>query len=378
LSLADASLLAQASRVWPATVMVAVAVFAWRLHNTRIFSANLLIAAGFLASQPALFREHALAQTLLATFTPAGIALLAFGLDGAGTFARMRNHLLLAFGPLLAAAFFSAGNPARALANLSAQLIDPVYTDWSGLPQVALIVCAGALIALGVKFLLTPRPVEAALLWVALTMGSALAVSPSSTARGVWMLAGAVVLVVALVESAHSMAFHDELTGLPGRRALNHALSSLRAPYAIAIIDIDHFKSFNDEHGHDIGDQVLRMVAARLRAVTGGGVAYRSGGEEFTIVFAGMEKREAADHVEAVREAVANSRFALRRLPRPRQKKGEQSRGRGNSGQRFLQVTISVGVAAATEPGKSVESIIAAADQAMYRAKNQGRNRVVA
>jgi diguanylate cyclase (GGDEF)-like protein len=120
------------------------------------------------------------------------------------------------------------------------------------------------------------------------------------------------------------------------------------------------------------------MVATRLRGVSGGGVAYRSGGEEFTIVFPGLDKRAAAEHVEAVRESVAASRFALRRLPRPRQKKGKQARGRRGAPQRFLQVTISVGVAAATEPGKAVESVIAAADQAMYRAKHQGRNRVVA
>jgi diguanylate cyclase (GGDEF)-like protein len=174
------------------------------------------------------------------------------------------------------------------------------------------------------------------------------------------------------------MAFQDELTELPGRRALSHALQSLATPYSIAVIDIDHFKSFNDQYGHDVGDQVLRMVAARLRAVGGGGQAFRSGGEEFTIVFAGLSKREALAHAEAVREAVANARFALRKLPRPRGKKAQQRRGRAGSSVGQLHVTISVGVASPNTRHNTVNAVIRHADKAMYRAKSEGRNRVVA
>ena len=67
------------------------------------------------------------------------------------------------------------------------------------------------------------------------------------------------------------MAYDDELTGLPARRALNEALARLRGTYTVAMVDIDHFKRFNDEHGHDVGDQILRMVGARLAGVGGGG-----------------------------------------------------------------------------------------------------------
>src|SRR5690606_30775184 len=116
--------------------------------------------------------------------------------------------------------------------------------------------------------------------WLLFATASGLAASPSSPARGIWFLAGAVVLIVSLIETAYSLAFNDELTGLPGRRALNYALNSLEAPYAIAVIDVDHFKNFNDKYGHDVSDQVLRMVAGKLRDVGGGGNASRSGGEE--------------------------------------------------------------------------------------------------
>jgi diguanylate cyclase (GGDEF)-like protein len=225
---------------------------------------------------------------------------------------------------------------------------------------------------------LARRPQEAALMWLVVIVACALAAPAASTTRGVWMIAGAAVLIVALVEMAHAMAFHDELTGLPARRALTQKLNTLRAPYAVAIVDIDHFKSFNDEHGHNVGDQVLRMVAARLRAVGGGGTAYRSGGEEFTLVFPGLEKREALAEVEIVREAVANARFALRRLPRPNAERGQAKRGQGSESSQHLQVTISVGVAAATDDTEPTSALLQAADKAMYKAKTAGRNRVMA
>ena len=72
------------------------------------------------------------------------------------------------------------------------------------------------------------------------------------------------------IEAGHSLAFIDELTGLPGRRALERVLRGLTGPYTLAMVDIDRFKKFNDKYGHDAGDEVLRMVAAQLRGVSGG------------------------------------------------------------------------------------------------------------
>ena len=122
----------------------------------------------------------------------------------------------------------------------------------------------------------------------------------------------ALILLASVIETSYLMAYHDELTGVPARRAFNDALLSLEAPYAIAIVDIDHFKKFNDTYGHDTGDHVLRLVAARLSQVTGGGKAYRCGGEEFSIIFTGSSAREAARHLELLRETVARSTFRVR------------------------------------------------------------------
>jgi GGDEF domain-containing protein len=155
-------------------------------------------------------------------------------------------------------------------------------------------------------------------------------------------------------------------------------MAALRPPYTVAVVDVDHFKSFNDRYGHDVGDEVLRMVAGRLAAVTGGGRAYRSGGEEFTIVFPGKTKAEALPHVEQVRQAVADAKFTLRRQPRPGRTEGERQRGRRGASERRIGVTISVGLAGVDVRNTSTAAVVKAADKAMYKAKKGGRNRVVA
>src|SRR5439155_477780 len=86
---------------------------------------------------------------------------------------------------------------------------------------------------------------------------------------------GALILIVAVVEASYHMAYQDSLTGLPARRALNEALLRLGGHYTVAMLDVDHFKRINDHHGHDVGDQVLKMIAAKLAQLTGGCIERR-------------------------------------------------------------------------------------------------------
>jgi diguanylate cyclase (GGDEF)-like protein len=170
------------------------------------------------------------------------------------------------------------------------------------------------------------------------------------------------------------MAYRDELTGLPARRALNDALLRVGGTYTVAMVDVDHFKKFNDTHGHDVGDQVLRMVAGRLARVPGGGRAFRYGGEEFAVLFPGKTVEESAPHLETLRAAVASATFTKRGLDRPK-RKPKSPRARGASA-RPLAVTVSIGAGQAR--GSALpEQVVKAADKALYRAKEGGRNRVV-
>jgi GGDEF domain-containing protein len=91
--------------------------------------------------------------------------------------------------------------------------------------------------------------------------------------------------LLVVVIDAYFLAYRDELTALPSRRALNQLSLSLSRKYTLAMLDIDHFKKFNDTYGHDIGDQVLKLVASKLAKVKNGGKVFRYGGEEFTVVF---------------------------------------------------------------------------------------------
>ena len=195
-------------------------------------------------------------------------------------------------------------------------------------------------------------------------------------AFGAFMSAAGAILLVAVLQESHRMAFRDELTALPSRRALDERLRALGPDYAIAMVDVDHFKNFNDTYGHDVGDQVLRLVGARLAAVEGGGRAFRYGGEEFTVLFPDASVAQVLPHLEAVRDAIEHYRMALREQDRPKSdKKGSKRRGAKRADE-SVSVTVSIGVAG---PGKRLATpgeVIKAADEALYRAKRGGRNRV--
>jgi diguanylate cyclase (GGDEF)-like protein len=195
-------------------------------------------------------------------------------------------------------------------------------------------------------------------------------------AHSAFMAAAGLVLLAALLHESHRLAFRDQLTGLPGRRALEERLRSLGERYTIAMADVDHFKSFNDTHGHDIGDQVLKLVAGRLAEVGGGGTAFRYGGEEFCVIFPGMGRKEAEGHLEAIRLAIQNYRMAVRGEDRPKKtKEGEKRRGDAST-DKALSVTVSIGLAAPSEANPTPPQVLKAADEALYRAKQGGRNRV--
>ena len=106
-------------------------------------------------------------------------------------------------------------------------------------------------------------------------------------------MAAGLTLGLSVMETSYAMAFRDELTDLPARRALMRDLEGMGRLYAAAMVDVDHFKRFNDRYGHDVGDQVLRMVAAKLAKAPGGGRAYRYGGEEFALLYPGKSRDDA-------------------------------------------------------------------------------------
>lgn len=184
-----------------------------------------------------------------------------------------------------------------------------------------------------------------------------------------------------IIRDSYNMAYRDELTNLPQRRAFNEQVHSLGNAYTLAILDIDNFKKFNDAHGHDIGDQVLKMVAARISRIGGGGKAFRYGGEEFSVVFSRTSQEDAFYHLDLVRQSIQDYEMVIRKKPRQDKAaspgdKALREKGAFKRPNKKVFVTISIGIADRTASRPTPEEVLKAADDALYDAKKRGRNKI--
>jgi diguanylate cyclase (GGDEF)-like protein len=401
-------------------VFVTGILLSWRFHSSRVLLALLTLflahrAVEFFAAGPISSSGSGhIALEAVAVLLP--LNFIAF------SFSRERGLSFPAILPALAMLFFESVfvavicRPGEATAPA---FLHPAFWGrhlWSPVSQLPVFAFVAAFAVLLTRFLLYRKPVESGLLWsLAAAFLSLEQWGTGRTATG-YMGAAGLILVSSIVENSYLLAYHDELTGLRARRAFNDALLRLEKPYAIAAVDIDHFKSFNDTYGHDTGDQVLRMVAARLARVSGGGQAYRVGGEEFSILFPGRSMAEVIPYVELLRKTIEAASFQVRgseerrRNESAKQQKDQERRTRarrmndraeseegdrrrsaarksrkalhaGTSRQLAkdeLSVTVSIGVAEPARTNQEVEQVIQAADKALYRAKQAGRNRVEA
>jgi diguanylate cyclase (GGDEF)-like protein len=254
-----------------------------------------------------------------------------------------------------------------------------LHGEWMSLIQLSYAAFIIAFALLITQYVRKPRPLHAAqlvgllgLFW-ALPKTFILPFTLNVMCSQVMLM-----IAAAVAHEAYQMAFRDELTGLPGRRALNERMQRLGRTYVLAMGDVDHFKKFNDTYGHDVGDQVLRLVASKLSKITGGGGrAYRYGGEEFAIVFAGKTLEECIPHLDAVREVIANYQIRLRdQQARPQDDLQGRQRRAGNLAS-TVTVTISIGVAERQPEHRNPEEVLKSADQALYAAKAAGRNCVI-
>jgi GGDEF domain-containing protein len=377
-------------------------LLAWRFHSTRIFSALVIL---FLAQQalsyfsPAHVPPSTQASTALAAIgflLPLNFVLLAFE--------REKGFVIASLGPVALLLFVESVVVAVACRpnGLAASLHGPHPAAPAPLAFATQLAFAAAALTLLIRYLLIRKPAESGLLWALAACFLALRFGGAGRIPSVYFSAAAFMLAGSIVETSYLLAYHDELTTLPSRRAFHDALLRLEAPYSIAMVDIDHFKRCNDTYGHDTGDQVLRMVASRLARVSGGGEAYRCGGEEFAILFSGKTTAEVIDHLEKLRADIESSTLRLRGPDRRQESRGpdrlnqdRRSQDRRNqipnkraqTGHAIrqlsreapateLSVTASIGVATSRKENPSAEEVIKAADKALYRAKAGGRNRV--
>ncbi len=423
------------------SIFAAGILLAWRFHSSRILFA---LGTVFLAQRALEF----FASGRSTSAGPGRIALeaVAFLLPlnfVAFSVFRERGLVFPAILPRMALLFFESVFVAiicRPGETVGPALLHSRFLGrmaWTPLPALALLAFVAALAVLFVRLVLYRKPTESGLLWALLAAFLAFQVGAVGPAATAYMATAGLILISSIIENSYFLAYHDELTSLPARRAFNDALLRLEEPYTVAVVDIDHFKKFNDTYGHDTGDQVLRLVAGKLASVTGGGRAYRVGGEEFSILFPGKSAKDVMPHLDLLRTVIevatfrvrggderrgtaralksrtsesragdssagdsrnegfqsqdsasqdartqefrsqerrnAERRARSRRPPSPRKKSPPVTSEAGN---REISVTVSIGAAEPNGRHRSVEQVIQAADQALYRAKQSGRNRV--
>jgi len=348
----------------------------WRFRSARVFSVLLVLL--LMEASPA--GPGPLSASVRVTFVLATILLplnyLIFALIPERGFSL--DGLALRVGVLLAD-FVAVG--------INDHDTRTVHSHTGGLPWAAVVVFAISAVVLLIRFAKYSKPVESGFFWSLVAVWMGLRSGGSSTAAMAYMATAALIVCASIIDTWYFLAYHDELTGLPSRRAFNEALLSLRAAYSVAVADVDHFKAFNDLYGHDTGDEVLRLVAGHLARCTGGGQAFRVGGEEFAVLFREKTAAETLVHLESLRLRIAESRFVVRGLDRRKEPRGPERRRTADETEKLrpeqeirngtvTSVTISIGVGACEERATDSAAVIAAADKALYRAKKAGRNRV--
>jgi diguanylate cyclase (GGDEF)-like protein len=359
--------------VFPFTVLAAALLLGWRFNRSRlVFAIALLAITQYVLSNGLSTPHDRLLFHALTFLLPINLALVALLPErGTLTAAGLLRWVLLAV-QVVIVGFLAQAFPEQTLRFLTTRILPAGIFAWTPVQQPAIITFLAIGVLLVMAWVREPQSPVRGYTYALIAVFAALSWHAAGPGQQIWLGTAGLILVVAVIEASYMMAYRDGLTELPGRRALNEALPRLSGQFTVAMVDVDHFKRFNDTYGHDAGDHVLRLVAARLAQAPGGGTAYRYGGEEFALVFPGKGAEECLPHLEELRETVETSRFTMRRRFRPRNKAKAQ-KGKPKAA---ITITVSIGVAERNHRHASPDQVVQAADKALYRAKEAGRNRV--
>ena len=380
------------------TVFAAALLLAWRFHSSRVMLVLLTLLLAhrslefFSGGRLVSTGPGRIAFEALALLLPINVVLFSLARERGWGVPAIASRLALLFFESVFVALICRPGASTSPWFLHLAILRRDLFSWTPIPQPALLAFVVSLAVLLVRFVLHPKPLESGVFWSLAAAFAGLQAGGVGRIGSAYFATASLLLLGAIVENSYLLAYQDELTALPSRRSFNDALLRLEAPYAIAVVDIDHFKKFNDSFGHDTGDQVLRMVGTRLGQVTGNGQAYRVGGEEFCILFRDKSMKEVLPHLETLRVAIQASIFHLRGVPErrsmsrggdrrsPRSQRALRSerlrRALAEPSVQRLSVTVSMGVAEPSPGAQEVEHVVQAADKALYRAKRSGRNRV--
>ena len=262
---------------------------------------------------------------------------------------------------------FREGNTVAAVSNDVSERLGSLMQDAQGLLQTAIAENRTQMLAMGqVASGIGPEADPGAII-ESLVLELSKSVSRASQLEKNFVEASQELAVIrASLDDAEKRARTDGLTGLPNRHALEDFFHNAQAaavenrrPLSILLMDVDHFKRFNDQYGHGVGDEVLRLIANFLRErIRDQDLPVRYGGEELMAVLPESDLGACATFGESIRKSISECKITRR-----------------STGQELAGITVSIGVAQ-WRPGESMADLIERCDRALYRAKRSGRNRV--
>ena len=378
-----------------AVLIIGTAIALW-FNRGRAFIALISLLVAFIAYRFSLtfgdddFPARAV-LTAAAIFVPANILLVLVLPERGIVYFRNYRWLLLGLTEVLITAWIATAGHT----DLSGTAWHAALDHWSlraaPTPLLGRVFIVAAFIVAMIKAWPERLPLDVGMAGALVAFFIACEWPNPAVVYGVFVFAAGAMLLLAVLQESHRMAFRDELTGLPSRRALQERLVALGPSYTIAMVDVDHFKKFNDTHGHDVGDQVLKMVGSRLAQVDGGGKAFRYGGEEFAVLFPDRSVEEALPHLDTLRQNIEDYKMSVRTEQQRRTEARRNQDRRTMTKSAFalvhpdapplrsnraelLSVTVSIGVAQRSELLETPDAVIRLADEALYRAKGAGRN----
>lgn len=366
-------------QIFPAIVLVFGLFFGWYLSSSRLILSLFVLAladgavifSSTFDGDPPFSRDVIVASVAL--LVP--LNLMAFSLIKEEAIATWRGVLRLALILLQPSTVWWLSQPEQA--GLAHSLLRPVFptvgAGWTTVPQPALMAFAGAVLLIGVRFIMARNPFDSGTLWS--LIASFLAVegmrygwSPTN-----FFSTAGLILFVTLVQSSHRLAYSDELTGLPGKPAYDEAVAALGTRYVLAVIGVDQLRQYGNRLGKSVSDQVLRLLAPKMTAAIGSGKVFRLAGEEFVVLFPRKTATATLVDLGVVRKSVEATELYLSR--RDRVWEGGQLPGLQSRNER-LPATVSIGLAEAGEARSTLALVTKAAYRALYEAKAEGGNRV--
>lgn len=363
-------------------ILLAVGLgLSWAFHHSREFNLLLLFIVIYLALDkliwhPIIKADHQLAYLLIVTLIPLNFLYNYFSRErGISSQYGIRRILFLAAQIFLI--YWLLKNPlAEVTTYLNYSYYDFYIFEYTHISQPLLLLIAISTIIFIFRLLRKTEVLISGLTASFIAMMTAVQLSQHPQVATIFIILAELIIIISITFNAYFLAYLDELTNLPSRRALMQSISTLGRRYTIAMVDVDHFKKFNDKYGHDVGDQVLKKLANNLRLVRGG-KAFRYGGEEFTILFPNKDIDEARLICETLCKNVENDPFLLRDKSRPKDIKNHKDDVK-NGKAIALTVTISIGLAERSDECPKANQVIKRADKALYKAKSNGRNQVSA